>query len=662
MDKRFRLGILLLVLFLPAMWGQSITGDLLVVAVDPQNAVVPGARLALTAVGTDVSYTGTSDANGSYLFGQLKPGVYRLAASAPGFQPTQLVNIRIDLGQSAKVEVNFKIGDTATTVEVSAGAATLLNVENATVGQVIQERTLNELPLNGRNFVQLAQLSPGVTPVSAGHSSATVWTGRSDTTVSIAGLRESNISYLLNGIETRNSRFGNPGIRPSVDAIQEFRVQHSTFGAEYGRSAAVINTTLRSGTNDAHLSLFELIRNRVLDANNYFSNAAGQELPAFTQNNFGTTLAAPVLLPKLYDGRNRTFFMFNYEGYRQRENLTKLSVYPSKAQWDGNLADDSAGTGLYPTSSAFCASHSGSAKCVNIIDPTTGTAFVNNVIPASRLSGVMQKFRAYTPMPNVSVASGGASFPAFNTISTPSSTNDWDQYNVRVDHKITDKDMIYGSFSNSDEFMLDPGRRFLGGMTYPMSNRLWTMTYNRIISPNLINEFRFGFNDSKTFQQSEGANGTDYATSIFGFKNTSGNSFDFGVPYVNFDGFNSIGSTPEAIGADDQNVQFTDNLSWVKGKHNLQVGLQMSREMYYQITDFNGNPTFNFDGRYTGIQGIGMADMLLGTPYSASGAIGDSSQDERSNFWGGYIQDTWRATPHLTVNFGLRYGVLIPAQ
>ena len=150
-------------------------------------------------------------------------------------------------------------------------------------------------------------------------------------------------------------------------------------------------------------------------------------------------------------------------------------------------------------------------------------------------------------------------------------------------------------------------------------------------------------------------NGVDYAKTVIGLANTSSNPFDYGVPYVNFDGFNSIGTTPEAIGADDTNFQFTDNLSWVKGKHNLQVGVQMMREMYYQITDFNGNPTFNFDGRYTGMQGIGLADMLMGTPYSASGAIGDSSQDERSNYWGGYIQDSWRVAKNFTINLGLRY-------
>ena len=459
MDIRIRLdvvAVLLLSICCFAALGQSITGDLVVTALDSQNAVVQGAQLRLVAVDTDLTYEAVTGVNGSYVFGQLKPGVYQLIASAAGFRTERLVNIRIEIGQRAKLDINFKIGDTSTSVEVSAGADTLLNVESATVGQVIQEKTLNELPLNGRNFVQLAQLAPGVTPVAAGHSSATVWTGRSDTTVSIAGLRESNVSYLLNGIETRNARFGNPGIRPSVDAIQEFRVQHSTFGAEYGRSAAVINTTLRSGSNDVHLTLFELLRNKQLDSNNFFSNLAGQGLPAFTQNNFGTTLTGPVILPKLYNGHDRTFFMFNYEGYRQRESITKLSVYPSDAQWAGNLADDSTGTGIYPKGSAFCTSNPSSAKCGTVLDPTNGQPFANNVIPASRLNPVMQKFKAYTPTPNISVPSGSASFPAFNTVSTPASITDWDQYNARIDHKISDRDLVYGSFSHSSEYMLDP--------------------------------------------------------------------------------------------------------------------------------------------------------------------------------------------------------------
>ena len=200
MDHRSHLGVFfvfLLSLTTLVSRGQSITGDLVVTALDSQNAVVPGANLRLTAVDTDLRYEGTTDANGSYLFGQLKPGAYRLTASAPGFQEARLVNIRIDLGQRAKVDVNFKIGNTATSIEVSAGAATLLNVENATIGQVIQERTLNELPLNGRNFVQLAQLSPGCYAGCPRVILRLPYGRDAPTPRSLSpGLRESNISYL----------------------------------------------------------------------------------------------------------------------------------------------------------------------------------------------------------------------------------------------------------------------------------------------------------------------------------------------------------------------------------------------------------------------------------------------------------------------------------
>src|ERR1041385_8965690 len=162
------------------------------------------------------------------------------------------------------------------------------------MGQVLKDQPIVELPLNGRNFIQLAQISAGAAPIGIGTSPATSWTGRFDSTLSINGGRETNNSFLVNGIETRNSRFGSAGIRPSADAIEEFSVQRSTFGAEFGRSSAIINTTIRSGTNDLHLAVFEFLRNRNLDANDFFANRAGRSKPAFTQNNYGTAVGGPV--------------------------------------------------------------------------------------------------------------------------------------------------------------------------------------------------------------------------------------------------------------------------------------------------------------------------------------------------------------------------------
>lgn len=639
---------------LSTLSGQTVTGDLAVKVSDPTGAVIANARLELTAVETNVKTEAQSDELGNALFSQLKPGSYRLEITAPGFQKAAITDIEIALGQRARIDAKLTVGAVSESVEVSAAMETLLNAESASMGQVLNDRAIVELPLNGRNFIQLAQISAGAVPIGIGTSPATSWTGRSDSTLSVAGQRESNNSFLVNGIETRNSRFGSAGIRPSADAIEEFRVQRTTFGAEFGRSSSVINTAIRSGTNDLHLRLYEFLRNRNLDANDFFANRAGRAKPPFTQNNYGTAVGGPVVLPG-YDGRNRTFWFFNYEGLRQRQASTATGLYPSPAQMAGNLADDSAGTGIFPTSSAICQASPSSRKCKDIIDPTTGTPFPGNVIPTNRLDPIVQKQLPWQPKPNVSVGTGTALFPTFNTVGFPKRINDWDQYNARIDHRFNARDAIYGTFSDSNETLFAPALRPLGGDVYPQTDRLYTFTYTRVLNATMMNEFRFGYNKSVTYRTAETSNTKDYAKDVFGLKNTSPNPFDFGVPIFSPTGFGSVGSLSEAIGATDVNIQFTDNFSWNTRKHNIRAGIQISRQHYDEITDFSGNPGFNFDGRFTGAQGLGLGDMLLGLPISAAGALGDSSQILRTTYYGVYIQDDWRVSPNLTLNFGVRY-------
>ena len=639
----------------PAASAQSISGDLVVRVVDPSDLSVPGAAVTLTEVETGVMQSAVTDAQGTYLFGQLKPGVYKLEITTSGFKSTNVQDIRIQVGQRARVDVKLVVATVAEDVTVSAAAATLINAESAAIGQVVDSKVMVELPLNGRNFIQLAQLSAGATPIGIGVSPASTWTGRGDTTLSIAGGRESNNSFLVNGIETRNARFGNAGIRPSIDAIQEVKIQRSTFGAEFGRSAAIINTTIKSGTNQWHGSLFEFNRDEKFDANDFFLNRTNRAKPPFKQNNFGTAVGGPLLIPSLYDGRNRTFWFFNYEGFRQEVTASATGLYPSAAQLRGNLADDSAGTGLFPTSSAFCQANAGSRKCVNVIDYTTGQPFPGNVIPTGRLDPTTQLALQYTVTPNVTVPAGAATFPSFNSIATPLTVNNYDQYNVRLDHHLGPRDQLFGTFSYADEARDVKVLRPFGGEGFPLSNRLVTITHAHTFTPNLLNEFRFGYNRSKTYRLAETSYGPDYAREVFNLENTTDQAIMFGIPAFNMTGFGGIGSISQAIGALDENLQFTDNLSLVKGLHNIRAGFQISKQDYFQITNFSGNPTFTFDGRYSGLQanGIGLADFLLGVPGRAGGAIGDSIQNLCTTYWAGYIQDDWRIVPNLTLNYGL---------
>jgi hypothetical protein len=642
----------------PALLGQAITGDLVVNVTDPSGAVVIGAKLVLTEVQTNIKQELPTNELGIALFGQLKPGLYKLDVTAQGFQAQSLTDIRIQVGQRARVDIQTVVGQLTESVTVSAAGVTLLNSESAALGQVLEQASIVSLPLSGRNFIQLATLSSGAVPIGIGTSPATSWTGRSDMSLSIAGGRESNNSFLLNGIETRNARFGSVGIRPSIEAIQEFKIQRSTFGAEFGRSSAIINTTLRSGTNELHGSVFDFWQNRELNGTDFFLNRTGRAKPPLNYHNFGTAVGGPVTIPKLYNGENRTFWFFNFEAVRQRSSSAATGLYPSAAQLNGNLADDSVGTGIFPRSSPFCASNPNSRKCADVIDHTNGLPFPGNVIPANRLDATTKLAVQFIPAPNVAAPLNSPTFPTFNTVGTPSQINDWDQYNTRIDHQLSPRDTIYGSFSWSDETRDLKALRPYGGEGFPLRNRLVTFTWNRTFTPSILNEFRFGFNRSVTYRLSETSFQRDFAKEIFNLKNIQTQPIVYGVPSFGISGFSAVGSISQAIGATDENLQFTDNFSMIRGKHNMRAGFQISRQAYFQVTNFSGNPSFTFDGRYSGLQttvGTGLADFLLGTPSRAQGAIGDGLQDMRSTFYGVYIQDDWRILPNFTINIGIRY-------
>ncbi|MEO8130076.1 MAG: TonB-dependent receptor, partial [Bryobacteraceae bacterium] len=421
---------------------------------------------------------------------------------------------------------------------------------------------------------------------------------------------------------------------------------------------AVVNTTLRSGTNGLHGSVFDFWQNRELNATDFFLNRTGRANPPLNQHNYGTAVGGPVLIPKIYNGKNRTFWFFNYEGVRQRSSSAATGLYPSAAQLAGNLADDSTGTGILPRGSAVCQANPTARRCVDVIDPASGLPFPNNVIPANRIDPTIKLAFPYIPAPNVAVAANAANFPTFNTVGTPSQINDWDQYNVRIDHQVSSRDTVFGSFSYSNEDRDIKALRPLGGEGFPLRNRLLTSTWNHTFSPAILNEFRFGFNRSVTYRLSETSFTKDYAKEIFNLKNIATQPIVYGVPAFNLGTFSAVGSISQAIGATDENMQFTDNFSVIRGKHNVRAGFQISRQAYFQVTNFNGNPTFTFDGRYTGLQttlGTGLADFLLGTPASAGGAVGDGQQDMRSTFYGIYLQDDWRILPNFTINIGLRY-------
>jgi outer membrane receptor protein involved in Fe transport len=655
----FLITVLLLVMT-PSLFGQSITGDILGTVRDSTGAVVQGAKVTLTASDTGISARATVDNEGNYLFAQLKPGRYSVSISKQGFETSTVSNIDLEIGQRPRLDFALKVGNASDRVEVSAGGAPQLETETSGMGQILQDKIVQDLPIIDRNFIQLMTLTAGVAPIGAGTSPAATWTGTAGgtTTASVAGGRESNDSFLVDGIESRNARFGSANLRLSFDAIQEVEVKTNNFSSEYGRSGGVTLITVKSGTNKIHGDAFDYFRNDALNANDFFSNLNGQPRGELRYNNFGGSFSGPVRIPRLYNGTNKTFFFFNYEGFRQPTTTNFTARVPSAAQLAGNLADDSGGTGIFPLDSDYCQTNSlgtASAKCGTAIDPTTGTPFPGNVIPTGRLDPTSQKWTQFWALPNfVGPPSATPGLPLFNYKVNRAGYVDWDQYNVRIDHTLTKRDQIWGSFTYENRPTFEPGVLPLQGSSFPIKDTLVTATESHVFSPTVINEARFGYNRGYTYKVGEGALSTNYAQTVFGFKNTSANPFDYGVPNLGISNsiFNTPGSPAESIGALDQNFQYVDHLSVAKGKNSFKVGIDFMHEKFYQVTDFAGVPSVTFTPLYTGVS---FADYLLGTIQNASASVGDSSQDLRSNYYGLFLQDDWHVASTLTLNLGIRY-------
>jgi hypothetical protein len=626
---------------------QVITGNILGTVRDTSGAVIPGVKAVLTETTTGVQITTVTDSKGNYLFPLLKPARYSVTVSKEGFQSSTVSDIDLLVGQQPRVNFVLRVGRVSQRVTVSAGGVPLLDTQTSSAGQVIGERFITQLPTpigNGRSFLELAVTAPSVQPIQNGNSPASSWTGTGDVSVSVAGLRESDVSYLIDGIETRNARFGAANQQPSLDTIQEFKMQTDGFSAEYGHSAAVVNMTIKSGTNSFHGDAYEFLQNSAVNANAFFANEAHQPIPQLALNDFGATFGGPII-------RNKTFFFFGYEGERLHQGAFNTALLPSTGQWSGDLADNSTGTGVFPTNSSFCQANPSSSKCVNVINPFTGQPFLGNVIPTSMLDPRAQKWHAFSPTPNLASAVNSTTLPVFNYSASPAGLLDYNKGTARVDETLTSKDHLYGSYVIEDVPHIAPGVLPLSGTTYPLRDQVASLTEDHIFSPTIVNEFRFGYNRGKTFLVGQGANGVNYAAQ-FGYTNTSANPFDFGVPDAGITGFTGPGSPAESIGAIDQDFQFVDNLSIMHGNHDLEAGLSEIRERFFQITDFSGVPSFSFTGQFSGSS---LGDMLLGIPDTASTSVGNSAQDLRTTFSAPYFEDDWRVRPNLTLNLGIRY-------
>jgi hypothetical protein len=624
MTMRFAGVLYAVVMLLPACaFGQGSQGVITGRVSDPAGVTVAGANVLLTNTATAQTKQSTTNEGGYYTFPALQPSSYTVRVTMQGFK-TVTTTMTLDVNQTLANDVQLQVGLVETNVEVQA-VAPLIQSETSSTGQLITGQQILQMPLNGRNVFSLSLLVPGASENPGAQSM-----------FSINGARGNQTSVLLDGLDARLFQNGRPAITPSVDAVQEFKIQQNANSAAYGDGLAIINAAIRSGTNGFHGVVWEFLRNNVLDAKPYFSKTA----PILRRNQFGFTAGGPIW-------KDHTFFFGNYEGLRVRTASTFYATVPTAAQLSGNF--------------------SGGPQLYNPFVLTNGarTPYLNNQIPASQISQMAKAAAKLYPTPNLAGSSLGNYFAS---LSIPQNTN---QYNIRVDHQLTKKDNILGRFSWTD----DQSTGYNSPLAYNGSQGHYKgeqalLHETHIFSPNLLNDFATGWTYGLFSTQLITAD-HDVATQDFGLSNLKIPAFEWGSPLLSITSVTALGS-PINIpsGGYENNYQLDDDVTWTHGAHTVRAGIEVRQyrpALYNQATP-NGN--LSFDGRYTSltatsakVAGSPIADLIIGAPFSATATqliTSDGLIVLRWNQWQGYVQDDWKVTPRLTLNMGMRYVYDVP--
>src|SRR5579871_3065213 len=612
----------------------SITGEVK----DQSGGVTPNAAVDAKNSRTSVTRSTVTNAAGVYSFPDLTPGTYEVRVAAAGFATVVKTNIELEVQQSARVDFVLSVGQAMQTVEVT-DSANSLNSDNATVGTVIEERRITELPLNGRNFFSLVALAPNVAFgfLPAQQASGRLGGTRSTLTMSLSGARATWANYTLDGITNTDVDFNTYILLPSVEALQEFKVQSGVYPAEFGREAGQVNVSTRPGTNQYHGTAFEFLRNDALDAKPYdFLNTHPAKSP-YRQNQYGYTLGGPIRIPKIFNGRNRLFFMSNFEGFKSRTTRVASATTLTQAMRNGDFS-------VVTTPLQDPLTRIGSAPNV------TSNPFPGNQIPASRFDkNSLLLMSRFDPLPNVAAANSN-SLPLNNYQYLAKTPVDKNQITERIDFSESSRSQWFGRYSWTDELTVMPGLTTDGQTLYTRASQ-WVLSNTRVLSPTRVNEARFSYNSLYHFSGQQLANVEDVDAEI-GVPLKISDPGSWGVPNISLsNNLTSPGnptSSPFAI--DDKVYQGVDNFSWVIGKHSLRFGGEYRYNKYPQIGNEFPRGQFFFTGAFTSNAntqsgGYSGADWLLGSIQRVDMAVALASDDFRNHEWAAYIDDTWKVTP-----------------
>lgn len=594
---------------------QTLDTAILGVVTDPTGAVVPGALVTIEQPATGLARKVTTNAEGAYEVRYLLPGEYSVEAEAAGFVSERRTHVVLQTSQQVRLNFSMQVGQVSQHADVVAQTS-FLQTENATLGEVVSTERIENLPLNGRRFIDLAALTPGVT----------VRTESQFSLVRANGTRDTTMALTFDGVKATANRWSFVAIFPPVDAIQEFKVQTGNYSAEYGgNGGANINVQLRSGTNSLHGSAYEFLRNDALDARNYFSPAP---LPkdVLRRNQFGTVVSGRII-------KDKAFFTVGWESQRNNQESAGSDIVLTQAQRQGNF----------------------SALSTPIVDPFTGTPFPGNIIPTARLDPVSVALAdQYLPLPN---RSGDLNYAFLSRANT-----NWDQGLTRIDYRLSDRDQFSGHYmiQNWNQVVIPAVPVFRSESPYLNQNIQGQHVHT--FSPTLLNEFRFGYHRGSRDSTNPRKN-TDFTASeigINGLKQGGPNGRELtqaeaGFPTIALSGYVGFGETGGSDVDKTQTYEFVDNVTVIRGNHALKMGADIGRHLSNANT-INwpyGQITFTSD-----IAGDAGAAFMLGFPREILTPEGQpvSAVRQWRNFF--YFQDDWKISPRLTLNLGVRYDML----
>jgi hypothetical protein len=624
----------LALLFTPGVRAQDATGKIAGNVTDASGALIAGANIVITNLDTKTTKQTVSDKHGFYQVLQLPIGNYEVSADAKGFSTSVAKPASaLEINQTMRVDLTLQVGATSSQITIES-EATHVETENSTVGSTVSGQAIFELPLNGRNTLDLVATQPGVTPTNPDSGAAGGY--------SIGGGRTDSVTYLLDGGLNNDLLSNGVVVNPNPDAIAEFRVLESTYGAEYGRNAGgIISIVSKSGTNQIHGTAYDYVRNTDFDANDFFLNQQGQPRAILKRNQYGATIGGPIVIPHVIDGRNKLFFFFSYQGQRQTqlELEGKVQTYtPLEAQ--GNFSQANNG--------------SPDPNVVNFLQAnpyyqSNPNLAAQGIIDPTKIDPVAQAYFKYGLIPT---SPSGFLFPTASALA-----ND-NEYLGKLDYNISSNDTVSGTFTAHDSETTNPfGNADVTGYTAATFGQTYSgsVTYTHIFTPSILNEARITAVRNTPDNSVPTTSLSKVTPADLGINITP--DLVTGPPILYFDGtglstgFSGNGPTSFA----NTIYAYYDNLSWTKGRHSMKFGFYFSPYQNNTNYDFYGDGSFNFYGpsTYTG-SGTDLADFLFGLPdsyYQASDALNNI----RSHQYAGYGQDDYKITKRLTLNIGLRY-------